>query len=143
MSKVIFECVSVGRNALTSEFLPRPGESGRRFERIRHVRTSPRQASSPRTATMRANWWTTIPDASGFTTCVIVSHRSSFGLRRIRRRCRLCCDTAMSKMTLQWYTHTVSEDRMAAEGAMLMAILGRATRTECGRKADQGALTAS
>jgi integrase len=47
------------------------------------------------------------------------------------------------KMTLQWYTHTVSEDRMAAEGAMLMAILGRATRTECGRKADQGALTAS
>ncbi|HKD15573.1 MAG TPA: hypothetical protein VKE71_13655 [Candidatus Angelobacter sp.] len=40
------------------------------------------------------------------------------------------------KMTLQWYTHTVSEDRMAAEGAMLTAILNRGTRTESGLSAD-------
>jgi integrase len=30
------------------------------------------------------------------------------------------------KMTLQCYTHSVSEDRMAAEGAMLIAILSNA-----------------
>ena len=36
------------------------------------------------------------------------------------------------KMTLQWYTHTVSDDRMTPERAMPMAILGRATLTECG-----------
>jgi integrase len=39
------------------------------------------------------------------------------------------------KMTLQWYTHTVSEDRMAAEGAMLIAILGQAA-DDSGLRAD-------
>lgn len=38
------------------------------------------------------------------------------------------------RMTLQWYTHTVSEDRMAAEGAMLIAILRNAN--DSGLRAD-------
>ena len=39
------------------------------------------------------------------------------------------------KMTLQCYTHTVSEDRMAAEGAMLIAILSHVA-DESGLRAD-------
>jgi hypothetical protein len=31
------------------------------------------------------------------------------------------------KLTLQFYSHAVSEDRMAAEGEMLIAILSHAT----------------
>jgi integrase len=33
------------------------------------------------------------------------------------------------RMTLQCYTHSISDDRMAAEGAMLIAILSHAART--------------
>ena len=39
------------------------------------------------------------------------------------------------KLTLQCYTHSVSEDRMAAAGAMLVAILSHAT-DQSGLKAD-------
>ncbi len=39
------------------------------------------------------------------------------------------------KMTLQCYTHSVSDDRMAAEGAMLIAILCHAADGS-GPKAD-------
>ena len=39
------------------------------------------------------------------------------------------------KTTLQLYTHSVSEDRMLAQGVVLQAILGSAT-DECGLKAD-------
>jgi integrase len=39
------------------------------------------------------------------------------------------------KTTLQLYTHSVTEDRMAAQGAMLNAILGNRT-DKCGLTAD-------
>jgi integrase len=39
------------------------------------------------------------------------------------------------KFTLQYYTHSVSDDRMAAAGAMLFAILIRAA-DESGLRAD-------
>ena len=46
------------------------------------------------------------------------------------------------KFTLQFYTHSVSDDRMAAAGAMLTAILSP-TAERSGLKADQGRITAS
>jgi integrase len=39
------------------------------------------------------------------------------------------------KTTLQLYSHSVSEDRMAAQGAMLNAILGNGA-DKCGLTAD-------
>ncbi len=44
------------------------------------------------------------------------------------------------KLTLQFYTHSVNDDRMAAAGAMLAAILSHAA-DESGLKADSGTLT--
>ena len=46
------------------------------------------------------------------------------------------------KFTLQFYTHSVSEDRMVAAGAMLTAILS-STADKSGLRADQGRITAS
>ena len=44
------------------------------------------------------------------------------------------------KFTLQYYTHRVSDDRMAAAGAMLTAILSHSARRS-GLRADSGALS--
>ena len=46
------------------------------------------------------------------------------------------------KFTLQFYTHSVSEDRMAASGTMLTAILSP-TADRSGLRADQGRITPS
>jgi len=46
------------------------------------------------------------------------------------------------KLTLQFYTHAVSRDRMAAAGKMLTAILGHAA-DQSGLKADQGRLASA
>jgi len=44
------------------------------------------------------------------------------------------------KLTLQFYTHSISRDRMAAAGKMLTAILGHAA-DQSGLKADCGRIT--
>jgi hypothetical protein len=67
----------------------------------------------------------TTRDDSVFIICATASRHFSSGSEPIQRLCKLCCHSAV-KLTLQFYTHAVSRDRMVAAGKMLTAILSHA-----------------
>jgi hypothetical protein len=76
----------------------------------------------------------TTRDDSVFIICATASHHFSSGSEPIQRLRTLLRHSDV-KLTLQFYTHTVSRDRMVAAGKMLTAILSHAPDKN-GLKAD-------
>jgi hypothetical protein len=72
------------------------------------------------------DWWKTIRAGSDFTTFVTVSHRSWFASEPIPKTVQTLLRHTDVKLTLQFYSHAVSQDRMAAAGKILAAILSHA-----------------
>jgi hypothetical protein len=85
-----------------------------------------KRAFSYRTWTITAYSWMTTYDDSVFIICAIASRHFSSGSGPIQRPCKLSFAHSDVKLTLQFYTHAVSRDRMVAAGKMLTAILSHA-----------------
>jgi hypothetical protein len=61
--------------------------------------------------------WMTTRDGSAFIICATASHHFSSGSEPIQRLCkRTLLRHSDVKLTLQFYTHAVSRDRMVAAG---------------------------
>jgi integrase len=84
-----------------------------------------RQEFFHRTWTITADSWTTRDD-SVFTICATASRHFSIRTRTDPKTVQTLLRHSDVKLTLQFYTHAVSRDRMVAAGKMLTAILSHA-----------------